>query len=179
MNLMYADMGLTVLDSVAAYSSSKEQYKLEKSVQNYKNKMTALATAWALGTSTYNEARFTEADTLLQVDIQVQGMRDVAAFDVEAAAAGVIGNSVAAGRSDLLATEMRAQTSRARGARQQRIAFAQERKNLRIDSVFNEDVSTIRKPSALGAVLGTAAKLTDVWNEHNPESRTTTKALSK
>lgn len=176
--LMYADMGLSVAANLTQYFVGREQSKLQKSIQNYQNTMSALSTGQSLNNITRNAAGARDASIFANVSIQSQALEEQAAFMVEAAAAGVVGNSVAVGLRARKADAARARTSLDRQYKAEQLNIEDQRKQVRMSQVYNKDISPISKPSLGATLLSTGAQLMETWDAHNPEDRRSSSLLA-
>lgn len=168
-NPLYADIGLQVAGAVGGYLTGKEDAKLAASVQRFQNKMRAISGALSLNAITENEAQTRDQNTFANVSVQVASMQEQADFAVEAAAAGIKGNSVIVGQQALVADAARAQTSRRRAYKQQLHLFDQQKKDIRLQMIYGKDVSPIKQPSIGASLMGLATGVYDSYQEHTPD----------
>ncbi len=173
MNPMYLDMGMSVIDSVGSYLTGAEQAKLAAATRRYQEKMQALSAAVSYNGITRNEAATVEQNVFADVSVQAAGLQERAEYDVEAAAAGIVGNSVNVGRVQLQGDEARAQTSRKRKFTQQMMSYGDQRKDVSLQRIFSQDITPIQRSNIGNAVFGVASNLIDVWDAHNPSDRQT------
>lgn len=178
-NLMYAEMFTNVASGVAQYMVSREEAKLAASQRKYNRTMAALSASVARNVVTENEANLRDQSVFARLSIQAAGMQERASFDVEAAAAGITGNSIEVHRNQRTADEARARTSMERQALQQRRQFGQQRTQIRMDEIRSRDISPLPQANLGAAMFNIAGGLIDTWNVHNPVDRRTTTALSR
>ena len=164
--LMYAQMGLSVIGGLTDFATSREQRKLDKAVQAYNNTISALSAAQANNTTTLNEVQAQDASTRLDIDIQRQSLVATSQARVAAGAAGVEGGSVRAVMSNLRSTVTAAQFARKTQLTNTYRAFGQERRNTAIAKATNKDVSIIPKASATSSLLGMGANLLSIWDNN-------------
>lgn len=176
--LMYADMGLTVMAGLSQYMVQKEESKLAASMQKYQNAMSALSAGRGLNNITRNSVAIRDNNTFADISIQSAAMQEQAAYAVEAAAAGVMGNSVAVGLRQRKGDAARAQTSRKRQYDSERLNIEDQRKQVKLSAIYNKDISPISKPSLGGTLLGIGANLIQTWDAHNPEDRRVSNRLA-
>lgn len=177
--LMYADMGLSVVAGLTQFGVAREQSKLQAAMQKYQNTMSALSTGQSLNNITRNAVAVRDNRVFADLSIQTSAMEEQAAFKVEAAAAGVIGNSVAVGLRARQADAARAQTSLARKFNSELLAVEDQKKQVRLSEVYNQDISPISRPNLGAALLNTGMQMVDIWDKHNPEDRRSSSFLSK
>ena len=89
MKLMYAQMGLSVVQSFASTAVAQQQEKMAQAVQDYNNTMAALAAAQSNNTTTLNEISVQDASVRDDIAIQQEAMIAVGDAEVAAGAAGV------------------------------------------------------------------------------------------
>lgn len=177
-NLMYADMGLNAAANLTQFFVGKEQSKLAGAIQKYQNTMSALSTGQSLNNITRNAAGARDAAVFADVSIQSQALEEQAAFKVEAAAAGVVGNSVAVGLRARKADAARAKTSLDRQYKAEKLNIEDQRKQVKMSQIYNKDISTISKPSIGATLLSTGTQLLETWEIHNPEDRRSSSLLA-
>lgn len=178
-SLMYADMGLSVAAGLTNYMVGKETSKLNRSIQAYQNTMAALSTGRSLNNITRNEIGMRDAAAFAQVSIQSQALEEQAAFQVEAAAAGVIGNSVAVGLRARQGDAARAKTSLNRQFEAEQLNIEDQRTAVKMSEIYNRDISPISKPNLGATLLSTGANLIATWDAHNPEDRRSSSLLAR
>jgi hypothetical protein len=178
-NLMYADMAISAFSKVGGYLVSKEESKLARSVQKFRNTMSALSAAQSENAITQNEIDAADNTAFSRLSLQVSSMRDQAAYDVEAAAAGIMGRSVDIGRAQLDADFDRAKTTIDRTDLRTRRQFGQQRQTVKLQQIYNKDTSVIPKPSLGNTLLDIGMSSVDIWDKHNPEDRQVSALLSR
>lgn len=178
-NLMYADMLMNTMGGIGQYLVSREDAKLAASQRRYNRTMSALSASVARNVVTENEAALRDQSVFARLSIQAAGMQERAAFDVEAAAAGIAGNSIEVGRAQRQADEHRARTSMERQAMQKRREYGQQRQQITMDEIRSRDVSPLPRANLGASLFNIAGGLVDTWNVHNPVDRRTTTTLSR
>lgn len=167
--LMLSQMGLSLASSWGQYQSASITADLQERIQAYRNTMSKLSAARSLNAVTVNEARAGDAATQADVMIQQQAMRDQSRQEVDAAAAGVTGNSVEMAARDLRASAGRARFAQKRQHHQQMTDMSNQRTTIAIGAITNQDVQVIPKPSIGGMLLGAGTNLLSIYDSHQPE----------
>lgn len=170
MSLMMAQMGLDLAGNLADFASSRIQSRMERDLQAYRNNIMALQTARSRNAITVNEIRAQDADAEQDFLIQRTSMADKARAEVNAAAAGVAGNSIKMMADDLAASAGRAQYARQRQLNQSLAEMGDQRTSVAIGQVLNKDIQVIPKPSIGSLLLGGAASMLDIYDSHQPTS---------
>ncbi len=178
-NLMYAEMGLNFFSGLGQFAIARQQAKLEASVQKYKETMAALSAANSKNAITSNENATMDQAVFARLSLQTQEMQDRAAFDVEAAATGVIGRSIDIGRRALGGDAARARTGLERQTQATLRQYGQQRREVDLQRIYSKDVSPISKPSFGAALFGMAQSAIDTWDAHNPAPRRTSAFLAR
>lgn len=177
-NLMYAEMGMSAIKGIASFAVAGEEAKLARATQKYQRTMAAISAAQNNNALNLNEVATRDQGVFARLSIQTAGMQERAAFDVEAAASGVLGKSIDVGRRALEADKLRADTSLDRQLKGQFRAYGQQRKQVKMDEIFATDVSVIPKPDIGSALMGMGANMLDIWERHNPTDRRISTRLS-
>ena len=167
--LMLSQMGLSLVGSWGDYATAGIQADLQERIQAYSNTMNRLSAARAENAVTVNQARAQDAAVQADLLIQRQAMTDQAQAEVEAAAAGVTGNSVKMVMRDLRASAGRASFAQERQANQQQAEFREQKTSIAISAITNTDVQVIPKPSLGTMLLGAGTNLLDIYDRHQPE----------
>ncbi len=169
--LMYADMGLSVMSGLVNFAVQGEQAKIQKRLQEYQNTMSALSAGMAQNNIQRNAVQVRDNNVFADISVQSASLQEEAALAVEAAAAGVMGNSVAVGLRQRKADAARAQTSRKRQFDAERMQIEDQKKQVKMSAIYNENISPISKPSLGASLLGIGANLMQTWDAHNPVDR--------
>lgn len=147
-----AQTGTTVLSALSGYKAQKAQYKVQKRLQEYRNKMTRITAALSQNAITDNVILTQKQAARKAVGLRREEMSTVGSATVAAAAAGVRGRSVNQTLVDVqrnYATQEFLRTSDLKDAFAQ---FDQQRLNTEVQATLSMDHSFIEKPS-LGAAL--------------------------
>lgn len=169
MTLMAAQMGLSLAGSWGQWKTASIQADLQGKIQEYRNTMSKLSAARALNATTVNEVRTRDAGMEADDLIQRTAMKDQARLEVEAAAAGVAGNSVEMAARDLKASAGRASFAQRRQTKQQLAELDESRTSIAIAAITNQDVQVIPKPSVGSLLLGAGTNLLNIYDSHQPE----------
>lgn len=179
MSLMYAQMGLSVVNAWGQYEQDKMQAKSRKLAKKYENAMSAISAAQELNTATANEVSMRDALIRTKEAVEVQSMKDAASAEAGAAAAGVRGSSVRDTMRGIMRSRLQArQAVRAKldALHQQR---TQTRRNIALSQAMGRNRDVMPRPSAASALLGLGASLVDIYDSHQPEGQRTTDAMSR
>lgn len=172
MSLMFAQMGLSLVQDIGAFGEASIDAKMARSRQAYQNTMSALSAANAYNTVTFNENQALKQSDITRQAQQIAALEQEGKADVASGAAGVSGNT-----SDLIVRDLEASAARANKVRLdqlsgQMIAYGQERKNIELSKIYNKDISVIPKPSAASAMLGIGTNLLSIYDSHQTPSET-------
>lgn len=167
--LMLSQMGLSLAGTWGQFQTASIQADLQERIQAYRNTMSKLSAARSMNAVTVNEARSHDAATQADVMIQQQSMRDQARQEVDAAAAGVTGNSVEMAARDLRASAGRARFAQKRQHHQQMAEMGAQRQSIAIAAITNQDIQVIPKPSIGSMLLGAGTNLLSIYDSHQPE----------
>lgn len=178
-NLMYAEMGLNVFAKVGGFMVSREQAKLAAAQRRYEETMAALSAASNKNAITSNEIAAQDQSVFARLSIQSANMQEEADYDVEAAAAGVIGRSIRAGKVQLQADKARAETSLDRQYGAMRREFGQQRTQVDAQRIYGRDVSPLPKANFGEMLFGLATSTVDIWDAHNPKDRQSTEIWNR
>lgn len=172
MNLMYAQMGLSIAQNFASIGVAREQEKMAQAVQDYNNTMSALAAAQANNITTLNEISAQDESQRMDIEIQKHALEATGEASVAAGAAGVSGGAVDSVMLGIRTAAARAQHSRKTALDNQFIQFGQERVNTAVAAVTNKDVTILPRTSAGTALLGIGSDLLKIWDRHQtPEDK--------
>lgn len=166
MSLMYAQMGLTAVNTIGAGIRAGIQADMERDMQRYQNTMAALSAAQSKNAINSNQIQVRDASLRVAETIQQEAMAQEGSAAVAAGAAGVRGSSTAAVMRDLQAGELKAQKSRMDQLQAQYRSFGQDRRNVDLAVTYNKDVSIIPRPSTASMMLGLSAGMLDIYNSH-------------
>lgn len=167
--LMASQMGMSLVGGWGQYATASIQANLQTKIQDYRNTMSRLSSARAENAITVNEVRVRDASMQADDLIQRTAMKDQARAEVDAAAAGVSGNSVEMIARDLKASAGRASYAQRRQANQQLAELDEQRTSTAIAGITNQDVQVIPKPSVGSLLLGAGTNLLNIYDSHQPE----------
>lgn len=167
--LMLSQMGMSLASSWGDFQKASIQADLQERIQAYRNTMSKLSAARSLNAVTVNEARAGDAATVADVMIQKQSMQDQAQQEVNAAAAGVTGNSVEMAARDLRASAGRASFAQKRQYNQQMTDISNQRTSIAIGAITNQDIQVIPQPSVGSMLLGVGTNLLSIYDSNQPE----------
>lgn len=167
--LMMAQMGLSLAGGWGEYATASIQADLQGKIQDYRNTMQNLSAARAKDAVTTNEIRTRDASIQADQLIQRTAMKDQGRQEVDAAAAGVAGNSVEMAARDLKASAGRASYAQRRQANQQLAELGEQRKTIAISAITGKDIQVIPKPSIGSMLLGAGTNLLSIYDSHQPE----------
>lgn len=167
--LMLSQMGLSLAGTWGQFQTASIQADLQERIQSYRNTMSNLSAARSMNAITVNEARASDAATQADVLIQRQSMQDQAQQEVDAAAAGVTGNSVEMAARDLKASAGRARFAQKRQHHMQMTDLSNQRTSAAIGAITNQDIQVIPKPSVGSMLLGAGTNLLSIYDSHQPE----------
>ncbi len=168
-SLMYKQMGLAAIGGLASAVVSKEQARLDESIQRYRNTISALQGAQSRNTITENEIAAQDASTRQDLEIQRQGIIAEGQARTSSATAGISGGSTNRVLQGLRNSVARAQYGRTERLEQQFNAFGAERRNVGISQALSKDTSVIPSPSAASALLGIGTDLLRTYDAHQPK----------
>ena len=178
-SLMYADMGITAVQGITGYLVGSEAAKTQSILQRYRNTMLALSAAQAQNNVTQNQVSTRDQAVLQSAADQITKIERTEEARVAAAAAGVAGDSVDSTLQAIARQSAQQSLSRTRALRTEDVRIAQQRRGIATDVAYGKDISVIPRPSLGAALLGTTARLGDVWDMHNPTSNQTSTLLAK
>ena len=172
-------MGLNLFSKVGGFLVSKEQEKLAKAQRKYNETMAALSAASNKNAINMNQIAMEDQTVFARLSIQSAAMQEQADFDVEAAAAGVMGRSIRMGQQQLAADAARSESSLDRQAQAERRGFGQQRTQVDAQRIWGRDVSPIPKANMGEMLFGLATSTIDIWDEHNPQDRQSTEIFNR
>lgn len=163
-NATLANMGFSFLNKasgvVGDYMVNGTRLRMQAAARSHRNTMVRYAAAQSQNTITLNENNALAEAADADLAIQRSALEQQGSADVAAGAAGVAGNSVVAVSRNLAADAARANKARLDRLTSQMTAFGQQRKNVQMSAVYNQDVAVDPKqsPFALAAGLWGALK---------------------
>lgn len=178
MSLMFAQMGLAVIGQFSSHSTNDLQARLDRSMQAYRNTLTALSAAGAQNAITLNSIDAADVAEEEALQIRVQGLQQQGTAEVAAAASGTSGNSVGAVVQSLKANALRANTARLKTLGRQLQSYDAQREQTELDKRLNTDISVIPSPSIGSSLLGLGTNLLKIVNSHQTPGNTIAARLS-
>lgn len=166
--LMFSQMGLSAVQAIGGYAQAQSQASLQRAIQSYRNTMLKLSAARSKNALTVNEARIKDQAAEQDILIQRQSIVDIGRAEVDAAAAGVGGNSVKNVARELRASAGRASFSAQRQKEQQLSNIREQKTTVAIQAITGQDIQVIPKPSAASALLGLGTNLLGIYDSHQP-----------
>lgn len=160
--MLAAQVGMSSVSAFAGHQQSKEQYKVEKKWQKYRNTMSMLSAAQTQNAVTTNQTMATIESAAQALEIQKSELVQRGDAKVQAAAAGVSGGSVGSTLNGIARGAAQAQRARKMELENKYLGFTFERRNIAMGAAMNKDVSYIPKPDPLSAMLGFAKDATAV-----------------
>lgn len=167
--MMASQMGLSLVNSWGQYQTASIQADLQERIQAYQNTMNRLSAARAENAVTLNEVRTRDAAVQADQMIQKQAMQDQGRAEVDAAAAGVTGNSVEMAARDLKASAGRASYAVKRQTAQQQAELRNQKTSIAISAITNTNIQVIPQPSVGSMLLGAGTNLLNIYDSHQPE----------
>ena len=152
-----AGMAMQGLSMFANHGEQLKNWKAQKAIQEYKNKMTNIAAGQKQNAITTNVTLAIQASARKAADMQVNRMSAMASAEANAAASGVEGNAV-----DLTLTQIANMAGQAEHERQTQLetTFLQaktQRRAAQLDAQMNQDISYLPKPELASKILGFGA----------------------
>ena len=177
--LMYADVGVTVLEGVTNFLSARTDYRLNKAIQKHQEVMRGISAALARNTINQNRVRAGREAVYAAIGIDAQSAADMADARVSAAAAGVEGVSVQEGLADLRRSRLLALTGLGEAVSDVNASYADQERTLALDMIYSRDTTPITRPSVLGHLLDTSTKTMDAYDRNQPKGSKLTDRLER
>ena len=162
-------MGVSAISSIGAYQVANIQSDMNSASKAYKNTMAQIASAQKVNEQTLQGAQLSDRARRLEATLQQASITDMAASEVNAAAAGVAGGSVDAALLGLRRSALNAQNARMRNLNSSLFAVTKAKQNIRLATILGEDISVIARPSASASLLGLGATLIDTFDKNQPD----------
>lgn len=166
---LYAKMGNQAISAVSNHFLAKTQAKMQEDARDHRNVMSAISAALQQNNKTYDEIATIDQATQLKQQIAVASMQDKGNAEVNAAAAGVAGNSVDQTMRGLERSALQANFARIKNTRSQMQAHGQDRTNITLSKIYGKDVTVFQKPSVAMSLLGLGTQLLDTYNSNQPK----------
>ena len=162
-NQKYVSLASAGISALGTSITKGIQLDMQQAAQEYGDTMRQLSAAQQTNTLTVQDAQLQDKTARLQGTLQQASIRDMAASEVNAAAAGVAGGSVTQALLGLKRSAMGAQHARMRNLDSEMFAVDQSKKNIRLATIMGEDISVIQRPSTASALLGLGSTLLDKY----------------
>ena len=166
---VYAKMGNQVIGAVSNHFLAKTQAKMQQDAQEHRNVMSSISAALQQNSVTHAEISTIDQATQLKQQIAVASIQDKGNAEVNAAAAGVAGNSVDQTMRGLERSALQANYARIRNTRSQMQAHGQDRTNITLSKIYGKDITVFQKPSVAMSLLGLGTTLLDTYNSNQPK----------
>ena len=154
--MLAAQAGMAALSYGQSSATSETQYKADKKWKKYQNTMLALSAAQSQNAITTNQSQATMASAVEALEIDKAVITQRGDATVQAAAAGVGGNSVASSVRAVERSGAVAEYARQEDLRNAYLGFDYERRNIAMSAKMGENTNYIPKPSSISAALGFA-----------------------
>ncbi len=175
---MIGNMGMQIINAQTEYSIAKTQAEMQASSRAHRQTMAKISETVQLNSMTQNEIQLQDATRRAGQALQLASMTDKANAEVNAAAAGVAGGSIQSTMNSLERSALNANAARMANYRSADIASQEKRQGIKLQTIFNRDISPITMPSPSMALLGLGKSLIDTYNENQPEGSKTSNALA-
>ena len=167
--MSYFGLMAEVVGGVAAASTRKIQADMNAASQAYGNTMRKISTSQNLNAVTQNTIAVEDKARRLEGVLQQQSIKDSAAAEVNAAAAGVAGGSVQQTLLGLRRSALNAQNARMRNLVSAQFSADKQKSNIRLAGIMGEDISVLQRPSVASSLLGLGATLIDKYDNNQPK----------
>ena len=167
--MSYFGLMAEVVGGVAAASTRKIQADMNAASQAYGNTMRKISTSQNLNAVTQNTIAVEDKARRLEGVLQQQSIKDSAAAEVNAAAAGVAGGSVQQTLLGLRRSALNAQNARMRNLVSAQFSADKQKSNIRLAGIMGEDISVLQRPSVASSLLGLGATLLDKYDNNQPK----------
>ena len=159
----------TGIGGLADSATRSIQADMSKASQAYGNTMRKISTAQNLNAVTQNTIAVEDKARRLEGVLQQQSIKDSAAAEVNAAAAGVAGGSVQQTLLGLRRSALNAQNARMRNLVSSQFSADKQKSNIRLAGILGQDISVIQRPSVASSLLGLGATLLDKYDNNQPK----------
>lgn len=154
--MLAAQVGMSALSQGQSSAASEAQYKADKKWKKYQNTMLALSSAQSQNAVTTNVTQATLASATQALEIEKSVIKQRGDAIVQAAAAGVGGQSVASSVRAVERSGAQAEYARQEDLRNAYLGFDYERRNIAMQAKMGENTNYIPKPSSISSLLGFA-----------------------
>ena len=166
---MIGSMATQAVSAYGDYSTSKIQYRMDQAAREHKKIMGALSSAQQQNALTTAEVQTRDAGIRALRSIELQSLHTKSEATVNAAAAGVTGNSVDSSLQNLRRSALNANAARKASLISKFQGIEQERKNVRLSQIYGRDVSVSIPPNPTTALLGLGKSMLETWDQNQPE----------
>jgi hypothetical protein len=165
------DFGLIAggVGGLADSATRSIQADMSAASQAYSNTMRKISTAQNINAVSSQQVALGDKSRRLEATLQQQSMKDRAASEVNAAAAGVAGGSVDQALLGLRRSALNAQNARMRNLNSGLFAADKQKSNIRLAGIMGQDISIIQRPSVASSLLGMGSTLLDQFDNNQPD----------
>lgn len=149
--------GLSAISGMMSYSSALTQYKNNKKIQEYRNKMANIANANNQNAITSNVLQAQTQSATQSLRIQQQGAALAGQVSTQAAATGTVGNSVSMAQLAAKQQEAAAELNREDQLESTYTAALHQRQQSAQQAAGAQDYTAYEQPSAAGYLLNSMA----------------------
>lgn len=168
-SLMMSQMGLSAINGIAGMFISAAERDIQKIMDNYNNTMAALAAAESNNALTRNEIAIGDQAKMVEAQDQSMAMQAKEQARVEAAAAGVEGNSVDSTLHGIDRGKAQKQAALAREQKTALVGINDQRRSVAVNLAYGKAISVM--PSTLPSqMLGLSANLLDIYKTYQPST---------
>jgi hypothetical protein len=160
--MLAAQLGMSIASNAAQAGANSAQYKADKKWQKYKNTMLSLSAAQSQNAVTTNITQETLASAVQALEIEKATVTQRGDAVVQAAAAGVKGNSVNSAVRAVERSGAEAEYARALDLKNQYLGFDYQRRDIALSAKMGKDTNYIPKPSPVSSILGIAKDATQI-----------------
>tara|TARA_R110000868_G_scaffold345328_1_gene606434 strand:- start:206 stop:754 length:549 start_codon:yes stop_codon:yes gene_type:complete len=169
LNPSVLSMGISAISAIGEHQTRNIQADMNAASQAYGNTMRKISTSQNLNAVTQNTIAVEDKARRLEGVLQQQSIKDSAAAEVNAAAAGVAGGSVQQTLLGLRRSALNAQNARMRNLVSAQFSADKQKSNIRLAGIMGEDISVLQRPSVASSLLGLGATLLDKYDNNQPK----------
>ncbi len=170
-SLMMTQMGLTAINGVANIFISQSQRGVQKIIDEYNDKMAALSAGESNNALTRNQVSIWDQAKFADAKEQSVALQAKEAARVQAAAAGVEGNSVDTTITGIDRAKAQQQEALQREQKQALTGINDQRRNIAVNLAYGKAIN-IMPSSTASQLLGLSANLLDVYKSYQPDTTT-------
>ena len=168
-SLMMTQMGLAAVNGVANMFISASERSIQKIMDNYNNKMAALSAAEGNNALTRNEVAIGDQAQMARAQDQSMAMMAKEAARVEAAAAGIKGNSVDSTLNSVDRAKAQKDAALQREENKALMGINDQRRSIAVNLAYGKAISVTPNPLP-SQLLGLSANLLDIYKTYQPET---------